>query len=480
MKVLLVNTWCHSLKSPNEPMGLCYLASILRKNKFEVMMIDMIIDNLNYKDVERVVADYDVIGLAIHVPDYLSEIAKFVVKIKTEKNIIIAGGYEPTLNPEMCMHKIRKLDGIVIGEGEVTFLEILEKIRKGEKWQKLPGVFIDGIVSNRSIIPNLDILPMAARDYTKKILKRDLPLQIYSSRGCYGNCSFCSIYAFYSTQSNSKKTMWRCHSAERIIDEILLLQKTYNIKRISFTDDNFMGPKPKGIDRAKRFAKLIIEQNIQINFRISARMDNCPEDVMILLKKAGLNQVFSGAENGNNNVLKYFNKGITPESILRTARTLHKLGIDMQLGFIWFTDKMTLDELTNNIRFAEMIGPEYIYHPGNSRLRYNSGTRLTMTEFSSEFVDQDVRRVFNIINDFYHKHKELYETLIRLRFDYWGSDEFDNICTIYKAMRELELAVMKDAIKTKGRLNNNRYEGKMKMIYEQVNVMKSKYKIPLL
>ena len=89
--------------------------------------------------------------------------------------------------------------------------------------------------SLRPFIKNLDELPFPKRNKYKEFGNH---FTMVTSRGCYGNCSFCSVRAFYSCD----KQLFRQRSADNIVDEIEDLTSKYDAKVISFMDDNFIGP----------------------------------------------------------------------------------------------------------------------------------------------------------------------------------------------------------------------------------------------
>jgi anaerobic magnesium-protoporphyrin IX monomethyl ester cyclase len=446
MKVLLINSWRDSIRTPNEPLGLCCLASVLRQHGMDVRIIDMVLDNLEYEDLAKIASHYEVIGISIPVPGCLDEISEFVKKIKRPVNTIIAGGYDPTLNSRQCLEKIDKIDGLVLGEAEMTMLDILGSIHSNKPWQKLPGVYSRERPRRRPLISNLDTLPFPSREYASKILGQNLPLQITSSRGCYGNCNFCSIYAFFSGQAQTPQQMWRYRSAENVVSELRYLKKRFGAEKITFVDDNFIGTHSEGFSRAIRISEMLRGYNLGIRFKITARMDSLPDEVLIPLKNAGLKMVFSGAENANMNVLDYFNKKTTTLQILDTAQRMKALGIDMLLGFIWFTSNMTLEELENNIEFAEKIGIEYIFHPCNSRLRFYPGTRLTLTETDSDFKDARVKETYAIIDEFHKRTNGLYRCLVRARFDSLDESGLQMNMETYRRYKNMEIMILKKAI----------------------------------
>ncbi|MBD3202729.1 radical SAM protein [Candidatus Woesearchaeota archaeon] len=460
MKILLINPPTTSLKTPNEQLSLAYLASVLRREGHYVKIIDFLIENrLEQDDIIKIIRSekIELIGITIIVPlsvPFVKELTK-KIKEKNKKCFIFCGGYEPTLASKKILKDLPAIDGIIVGEGEITFKELVNKIDNNKEWKNVNGIYTkSNPFIKRKLIEKLNEIPFPARDYAPLILNKKMPLQIYSSRGCYNGCIFCSIYSFYNKQANSHNELWRARSAENIVEEIEYLIEKYNIKCISFTDDNFLGPYPNGKKRAENFYTLLKEKNLDISFRFACRMDNCLEDLMIKLKSVGLKQVLIGAESANQNILDFFNKKIKVKQNFETVKMLKRIKIDMQLSFIWFTNSMTLEELKENIKFVEIAGPENLYHPANARLRYNEGTILSTniksdSFFTNKYRDYKMGKIYYYMDKWVNDNRLLYKTLIRMRYDYWNLEEGVSIKVkrMYKIFRQKELELIKILIR---------------------------------
>jgi len=198
----------------------------------------------------------------------------------------------------------------------------------------------------RPLIEDLDSIPFPKRDDYSRYNEEN-HFAIITSRGCYGNCSFCSVNAFYGYDKSS----WRIRSPSNIVDEIKSLVKNYDAKVISFMDDIFLGKSKNGKRRALELVNMIVDQGIDINFEISCRSDDVDKYILTDLKKAGLKHISIGIESGDNKILRRFNKRITVSDNIQAMRTLRNIGIDFTPYFIMFDPWITLDELKNNLHF---------------------------------------------------------------------------------------------------------------------------------
>ena len=125
---------------------------------------------------------------------------------------------------------------------------------------------------------NLDQLPFQTRYLTLQQLEGQ-PFSITTSRGCYGECSFCSISSFYKTNTYNLKQTYR--SAKSVSKEIHELVKKYHINNLKIVDDNFFR------NNSNTFLIELIEllSDLNISFRISARPNDITQERAVLLKK---------------------------------------------------------------------------------------------------------------------------------------------------------------------------------------------------
>ena len=233
-------------------MGLGYLHAILLKEGHNVFTAEMFIQSLNIKDIEQIIEKnhIELIGLTSYSYNFKStmQLANSLKK-KYPHIFYIAGGYFPTLATKSALDNL-PIDCCILGEGEVTVSEIVEKVSNNHDWSDVDGIAYKNakgeMVINRprSLIENLDELPFPNRIFS------NVPklVGIASSRGCYGNCNYCSINSFYKKCKGSKA---RRRSPENTVDEIFFLKEKYNFEMFYFVDDNFGMASTKGSCREK-------------------------------------------------------------------------------------------------------------------------------------------------------------------------------------------------------------------------------------
>ncbi|MDO8683537.1 MAG: radical SAM protein [Armatimonadota bacterium] len=363
MKILLLNPPLDDEKSESfisESLGIGYITAALRRDGHEVEVFDARVRRLNPKKLLGEVAarEYDAIGITAtngHAKNLIA-IARSLRKRRSDA-LIIAGGYLPTLCADRLLALCPEIDILVRGEGEVVASELFRRIDQGEDWREVPGVAYlkdGGTVSTPppSLIEDLDSLPFPARDALDQT-KSPIPALIAGSRGCYHRCSFCCIHSFYGISGNRAP---RFRRPEKIVDEIESIITTRGIKEFGFVDDDFIGPGRKGQERAVRIAEEIKSRNLGIAFSMECRADEVDEDVLKLLKDAGLSRILLGIESAVPRQLDLYNKRITVEQNRRAVEIVRKTGIKMTAGFIMVDPYVTLDEASENMQFVRQMG----------------------------------------------------------------------------------------------------------------------------
>ncbi|HBJ80585.1 MULTISPECIES: B12-binding domain-containing radical SAM protein [Pseudothermotoga] len=338
-----------------EHIGLEYIASQLRKEGIETVLIDPKLQKISVKKTLEKIKSFapQIIGISIPFQDYTLETMNFVklVKKASPKSHITVGGIFPTFAYYTLLENFSAIDSIILGEGETGFINFARAFLNGKNWQNINGI---AYKKNGEILKNpfnkaanLDDLSFPARDFLPDALKKVGYASMESSRGCYGRCIFCSVVPFF--QLSGKKLRFR--SVENVVEEIKILKKNHGVKYISFNDANFLASK----ERAFLLAERIIKENLDIRYSIECRADDINEDLLRLLKESGLRKVFLGIESGVQSVLDRFKKDTTVQDNIKAFEILGKFDIQIRVGFIMFDELTTLEELSENFNFIRKV-----------------------------------------------------------------------------------------------------------------------------
>ncbi len=224
----------------------------------------------------------------------------------------------------------------------------------------------------RPLIYDLDSLPMVDRKYADRLIKKTGHLRVYASRGCWGNCSFCDINSFY-TSSPGKK--WRSRSIAKFVDELEHLARTYRCTYFILNDDNFLTRGVHNRQRAEILAAELARRNLSVSFEMMCRVDSIDRQVLIHLKRSGLQRVFLGVESFDQDQLNRFGKGTTVRQNLKALITLKRLKIDCIVSVILADAYTRLRDLIKQYFVLFMVQKKY-FNSKNCRISINERLEL--------------------------------------------------------------------------------------------------------
>ncbi|MFH0891453.1 MAG: radical SAM protein [Candidatus Falkowbacteria bacterium] len=328
------------------PLGIAYLHSYLERSGYEVAVLYL--NNQTDETCLEAVKDKiktfqpDVVGFQIFTSNRTSSYRLFEYTHENYPEIkLVIGGIHSTIMYRQLLENFPFLIA-VLGEGEITFTELLDELAKNEPdLTKIKGIAHNQrgeiiVTAPRELISNLDSLPFPKHEPYFENKKRTSAC-LLTSRGCAFACSFCCL------ESISRRRV-RLRSAKNVVDEIeYLLNNIPQIKKIWIHDDNFL------IDnnRVMKICDEIIRRKIKTNFTCSARMKPISLEMLKKMEQAGFTRVLLGLESGDNDILKSCHKGIVPEDAVNAvkliAQTNLTLNIFLIVGLPGETDKTILN-----------------------------------------------------------------------------------------------------------------------------------------
>ncbi len=339
----------------NTPLSSCllsgYTAATLLKEGHEVEIIEGHLEGLSYEEIKSRVRAFppDIIG--VHMIYHWGEdraLSNFLSGIKQEfePRFMAAYGYYPTFALSDIFALFPSIDGVIVGEPEITFKSLADALSSGRCKLDIPGLLLaggGGDFSKPDIAEDLDVLPFPVRKKTPAMLR--LPeVNLLGSRGCYGKCTFCHTSSFAGAG-------WRGRSPENITEEINSIVSEFGTRDFYFTDPNFFGPGAKGQERALRLASMLGPLNIR--FGIEARVNDIKDETICALARSGLRQILVGLESGRDDSLKRMKKMTTVRQGEEALKILRKYDIEPNIGFIMFEPGSALEDLKANLEFLK-------------------------------------------------------------------------------------------------------------------------------
>lgn len=340
------------------PMGILYVSAYVKKSG--VCCVYTL--NLNHVQGDEydilngfcIEHEIDVVGVGGLSGEY-QDIARMVdYTCQINPNIIIVvGGGIMTADPEVTMQALEKANFGIIGEGEVTFVELIERLTQKTSVKTVKGLiykkdnqFIRTV--SREELLDLDSLPFP--DYEgfcfKEYLeqnpdlsdegKRYSQVSIIGGRSCKYNCTFCF---------HPSGTRYRQRSLDSIFSEIDYLVTHFNISYIALREELFATDNARVREFCHRIASYNVDWSIQL------RIDSINRELVSTLKDTRCRYVFVGVESADDTVLKSMRKGITRRQIEEALDLLKEAGLNSRSGVIFGDSVETMETAQSTLKW---------------------------------------------------------------------------------------------------------------------------------
>ena len=372
------------------PFGLALLAALVREKGFSVSILDCNALQIGIDKIEEHLpaSSPKFVGLTastVLIDNALAVIKK--IKERYPETKIIIGGVHATVNPQEVLNH-QEVDYVAMGEGEYSLLELLsgwapEGI-KGIGFKENERIIINSAretISDINIFPSMpyDLLPMDRYYPALGSYQRTPSFGMITSRGCPGRCTYC--------KGNLLGERVRFISAEKIVKEIMYLQKNYGIKDITFYDDTFTAHK----QRVKDFCKLIFENNLDLTWCCFSRVDTVDFEMLKEMRKAGCYQILYGVESAVPEILENIKKRITLQKVEEAVLNTKKAGIEIRLSFMIGNPGETEETIKKTIDYAIFLDPDLVSfnittpYPGTEMFSWAKENNLLLHENWPEY-----------------------------------------------------------------------------------------------
>ncbi len=364
-KILLVRTRIESADCPHgiPPMGLLYLASYLRRDpQHQIQILDMRTTLMSPEDAGEQVRAYgpDLVGISsLSLEEsILMKTAREIKKWRPDCPVIVGGPYVNSAKEQLLNNS--DLDYLVLGEGELTFPELVQAICQKNDPQNIQGIAYrrnGGVVKTpaRPFMENLDELLFPSWDLIDLKTYFNLPrfmrfspvagvpfMPVMTSRGCPYRCVYCH---------NIMGKRFRARSAENIFQELRILYEDYGIREFEFIDDCFNLDK----DRVHQLCDRIIasEMKIHMCFPNGLRGDLLDEPTLRKLKDAGATEISFAPETGSERIQKLIKKNVNLPKLQEAIATAVKVGIHAHGFFMLGFPTETKEDLDLTLEFIK-------------------------------------------------------------------------------------------------------------------------------
>jgi len=404
-----------TMKVVIEPLGLAYVAAVIR-NDVQVEIMDAAAES---EFEQRMDGDFfwqgaslpelrariekfkpDMVGMTCifsSVFPVVREVCREIKKINPEIITVVGGNY-PSFLTGHCLSE-PALDFIVIGEGEQTMKELIQRLRSGQGLDGLDGIAFkqDGkaVISPRTRwIENLDSIPFPARDllpmkvYERVGVPHSLSMSsarhapIITSRGCPAKCIYCSSTKFWGNK-------YRFRSVDNVLAEIEEMVARWGIEEIQFEDDNMTADRK----RAREIFREIVRRGIKIkfNFPNGVAMWTLDREMIDLMAEAGCYEMTLAYESGCQEVLtKIVKKPVDLEKASEITEYIRAKKIRTDAFYIIGFPGETRGQIRETFDFARRMQTDIAYFfvanplPGTELYEIASSKCMLKDDFSFE------------------------------------------------------------------------------------------------
>lgn len=340
------------------PIGLAYIAAVLREGGHEVALIDgvgeaptrqvrylkeWLLQGLRFEEIlELIPHDAGLIGISgmfssdwVHVRTLVNLIGE-----RFPEKPFIAGGEHFTAAPELSLGQCPNLDACVLGEGEETILEVVKTIEQGNDLGLISGLVVrkdGGIVRTkpRARIRTIDALPLPAWDivpvqnYLSNHLSygvnRGRSMPVLASRGCPYQCTFCSNPVMWGTR-------WLARTPKLVVDELAHYVSIYSIHNVDFTDLTAIVRREWILE----FCKELVARDLRITWQLPSgtRCEAIDYEVAQWLYRSGCRNLNYAPESGSEESLQVIKKRIKLPKLMASLKDSLRAGINVKMNII--------------------------------------------------------------------------------------------------------------------------------------------------
>ena len=353
------------------PLSVIYLAESLKEAGFAASIIDLRTDTDWQKTLRREMSLKPLyVGISAMTGKQIHWGLKAARQIRQcDPSVpIVWGGTHASVLPEETLAD-PFVDTVVTGKGEQTVVQLAREVLNNGRDTIIGRIYRTplgkaGVRGGKAF----DLQGIPWHDYVTPIVHDVRGLAYVSSRGCPHRCAYC-----YNRAVN--KSIWCGETADSVLNYLRNLAR-HDVRGVIFFDDNFFVNR----ERVKEIALGIIKEKINIAIKADCRADylvNYDEDFLLLLKEAGFELLYIGAESGSDRVLELMRKDVDLAAMLEANRRLAKVGIRPHYSFMAGVPGESIEDMYATIQLMVRLKEEnpqaymspvkiYVPYPGTA------------------------------------------------------------------------------------------------------------------
>lgn len=353
MRVLLVGS------ELEENLAIRYLASALEAagHQAELAPFSSVADEAQV--LERVSSFRpDVVGLSMTFQRRAEEFGELGQRLAATgfKGHITVGGHFPTFAHREVLERYPAIDSVVRHEGEVTLVELCDRLERAAPLDDVLGVVSRGpdaepvVAPPRPLASDLDSIRFPKRVGDPQLHMGIPAAFLVGTRGCYGHCTFCCINAYIDDAGGER---YRARSTADVADEIALLRRSRGARMLVFHDDDFFTRNhQRDLTRVSALRDALKQRGVgDVALVLKARPDDLDDEVFRVLGEIGLLRVYIGIEAGSSQGLKTLGRGVNIGENQRALDFLRRIGVYACFNMLIFDPETKSASLRESLGF---------------------------------------------------------------------------------------------------------------------------------
>ncbi len=340
LRVLLVYSNRTRILEPAPPIGLSYVATATRAAGHEVRFVDLMVSRNPHADLRRALGEFkpDVVGISVRNIDnvvaqrvawHLDELAAVLatVRANTVARIVLGGPATSILGP-VALERL-DADFAIVGEGEVTFPELLAALAGRREFDGISGLCYrkDGRIKSTPPVRLESFGSSGMSDWVnwRAYERGGGTWVIHTKRGCPLRCVYCN----YPVMEGHRL---RQRTAADVVDEIENVLATVGPRTFEFADSTFNVPE----SHARGICEEVIRRKLRVNLSaVGINPLTVSKDLFTLMKRAGFISLVISPDSASEAMLGNLRKGFNVEQVQNTARWAREAGIRCTWFFLF-------------------------------------------------------------------------------------------------------------------------------------------------
>lgn len=394
MRVLLISANTEKLPDPVFPIGVAYMAAVAAEHGHEVDALDLCFLDRPRPSLAAKIRDFapQVVGVSLRNLDsssypqntsYIDDYKTLVDSVRALTSApIVLGGSGFTVMPFAIMEYLHADVG-VIGEGELAFPWLLDRLAAGEAIASTPEYRCEpadgGIcVTPVTRIKRLDLTGTPLRQYfdMQHYYERGGALNIQTKRGCYFECVFCSYPLIEGAQV-------RMRSPATVVDEIAEVRAAHGVRHWFFVDNIFNMP----IRHAKEICEAIIRRELDIEWSGYLNPKFVDDELCALMARSGCRAIEFGTDSGSPTLIANLKKEFSVDDLRRASLLCHKHDLKFCHSLIFGGPGETEQTVAETIALMDELQPTAVI--ALTGIRVLPGTAMVDIALRDGQIDAD-------------------------------------------------------------------------------------------